>query len=143
MNSIMRLMAPEGQEQPLEKYARFKKDPTAWDKEMDKWGLTKKEKDILHKALDYEYGICASQEDGMSLVQLPELGGHSLAWGDKLRKSIAKKNPKLYKELTEEFYKVVEEKHLSKNFCDYFWKVLIEYQHGYSFNKMEPLYSNI
>ena len=82
----MRLMAPEGQEQPLEKYARFKKDPTAWDKEMDKWGLTKKEKDILHKALDYEYGICASQEDGMSLVQLPELGGHSLAWGDKLRK---------------------------------------------------------
>ena len=130
LNSIMRLMAPEGQEQPLEKYARFKKDPTAWDKEMDKWGLTKKEKDILHKALDYEYGICASQEDGMSLVQLPELGGHSLAWGDKLRKSIAKKNPKLYKELTEEFYKVVEEKHLSKNFCDYFWKVLIEYQHG-------------
>lgn len=143
LNSIMRLMAPEDQEQPLEKYARFKKDSTAWDREMDIWGLTKKEKDILHKALDYEYGICASQEDSMSLVQIPELGGHSLAWGDKLRKSIAKKNPKLYKELTEEFYKVVEEKHLSKNFCDYFWKVLVEYQHGYSFNKMEPLYSNI
>lgn len=63
LNSIMRLMAPEGQEQPLEKYARFKQDPTAWDREMDEWGLTEKEKNILHEALDYEYGICASQED--------------------------------------------------------------------------------
>ena len=55
----------------------------------------------------------------MSLVQLPECGEWDLQWADKLRKAIAKKNPKAYNELEEQFFKRVEEKHLSKKFCDY------------------------
>ena len=97
LNSIMRLMANEkGAEQPLEKYARFKKNPKLWEQEMDKYHLNKSQKELLHSYLDYEYGICASQEDIMSMIQNPELGGWSLKDSDMLRKSIAKKDPKHY-----------------------------------------------
>lgn len=140
LNSIMRLMASEkGAEQPLEKYARFKNNPSLWDREMDKYDLTKEQKDILHKYLDYEYGICASQEDIMSMIQNPELGGWSLKDSDMLRKSIAKKDPKLYEELSKKYYDTVQEKHLNENLCNYFWKVLVNTQRGYSFNLSHTL----
>ena len=50
----------------------------------------------------------------MQLVQMPECGGFNLTWADRLRKSIAKKNPKEFDELTVEYYDNVKEKNLSK-----------------------------
>ena len=135
INSIMRLMASEkGAEQPLEKYARFKYNPFAWDREMDLYQLTAEQKALLHKYLDYEYGICASQEDIMSMIQDPELGGWNLKDADMLRKSIAKKDPKLYELLSEKYFETVKEKNLNVQLCNYFWKVLVNTQRGYSFN---------
>ena len=91
LNSIMRLMAPEkGMEQPLNKFARFKENPEEWEREMDSYHLTIEEKKLLHKYLDYQYGLCASQEDIMSLIQEPTIGGWSLKQADYLRKSVAK-----------------------------------------------------
>ena len=140
LNSIMRLMASEkGAEQPLEKYARFKKTPILWEQEMIEYGLTKEERDILHPYLDYEYGICASQEDIMSMIQDPRLGGWSLKDSDMLRKSIAKKDPKLYEELSKKYFDTVQEKGLSKTLCRYFWEVLVNTQRGYSFNLSHTL----
>ena len=140
LNSIMRLMASEkGSEQPLEKYARFKNNPTLWDKEMIRYNLNQEQRELLHSYLDYEYGICASQEDIMSMIQNPQLGGWSLKDADMLRKSIAKKDPKLYEELSKKYYDTVKEKHLDFNLCNYFWKILVEMQHGYSFNLSHTL----
>ena len=140
LNSIMRLMASEkGAEQPLEKYARFKKTPELWEMEMIEYGLNEEERNILHPYLDYEYGICASQEDIMSMIQDPRLGGWSLKDSDMLRKSIAKKDPKLYEELSMKYFKTVEEKGLSKKLCRYFWEVLVNTQRGYSFNLSHTL----
>lgn len=140
LNSIMRLMASEkGAEQPLEKYARFKKNPKLWDSEMNKYNLTQEQKDLLHHYLDYEYGICASQEDIMSMIQDAELGGWSLKDSDMLRKSIAKKDPKLYEELSKKYYDTVKEKGLDYNLCKYFWTVLVNTQRGYSFNLSHTL----
>ena len=134
LNSIMRLMAPEkGMEQPLNKFARFKENPEEWEREMDSYHLTIEEKKLLHKYLDYQYGLCASQEDIMSLIQEPTIGGWSLKQADYLRKSVAKKDKKLYENLTEEYFKEVEQKGLSKNLCNYFWNVLVATQRGYSF----------
>lgn len=134
LNSIMRLMASEkGAEQPLEKYARFKKNPKLWDQEMNKYHLSEEQKMLLHTYLDYEYGICASQEDIMSMIQNPELGGWSLKDADMLRKSIAKKDPVLYEELSKKYYDTVKEKNLDINLCNYFWNVLVNTQRGYSF----------
>ena len=140
LNSIMRLMASEkGAEQPLEKFARFKQNPKLWDEEMTRYHLTADQKNLLHHYLDYEYGICASQEDIMSMIQDPQLGGWSVGNSDRLRKSIAKKDKKLYEKLTQEYFDTVKEKHLDTNLCNYFWHVLVATQRGYSFNLSHTL----
>lgn len=91
LNSIIRLMAQEkGAETPLSKYARFKDDISLWYKEMDNWGLTKQEQELLKEHLADSYGFAETQESFMMLVQLPECGGFDLNFADRLRKSIAK-----------------------------------------------------
>ena len=90
LNSVIRLQAEEkGAEQPLNKYTRFKNNSKLWIEEMDKYGLTEHEKEILKPIVGNSYGIAECQEKIMLLVQLPECGGYSLGWSDKLRKSVA------------------------------------------------------
>ena len=140
LNSVIRLMAQEkGAEQPLNKYARFKKNISLWYDEMDSYGLTKAEQKLLEPIIKISYGICESQERFMQLVQLPECGGFNLTWADSLRKSIAKKNPAAYEKLQEEYFKTVEEKGLSKNLCNYVWNVLVATSRGYGFNLSHTL----
>ena len=134
LNSTIRLMAQErGGEMPTDKLARFKNDPHEWDKELEMWGLGRKEKEILEPVLGMSYGLCIAQEQFMELVQLPELGGFSLTWADKLRKSIAKKNPADYNKLTKEFYEETEKKGVNQRFAHYVWDVLIAMSKGYGF----------
>ena len=45
-NSLMRLTS-DG-EQPVDKFIRYKNDPLEWEKDMDKYGLTKDERKIVH-----------------------------------------------------------------------------------------------
>ena len=140
LNSVIRLMAQEkGAETPLEKYARFKQNITLWYKEMSDYGLTQKEQDLLKPYLSGSYGICESQEGFMQLVQIPECGGFDLNFADKLRKSIAKKDPTAYEELTKQYFEVVKEKQLSKNLCNYVWNVLVATSRGYGFNLSHTL----
>ena len=134
LNSTIRLMAQEkGGEMPTEKLARFKKDSNAWIEELRSFNLGEKEQNILEPVLGMSYGLCIAQEQFMELVQLPELGGFSLTWADKLRKSIAKKNPKDYEALTKEFFEVTKEKEINQNFAEYVWNVLIAMSRGYGF----------
>ena len=135
LNSVIRLMAAEkGAESPLDKYARFRFNPKDWEREMIQYGLTEEERQILHRELDISDGLSITQEQFMQLVQIPECGGWDLQFADKLRKSIAKKNPKEYEELTKQFFQRVEEKNLSRKFCDYVWNVEIALSRGYGFN---------
>lgn len=136
LNSVIRLMAAEkGAESPLDKYARFRFNPKDWEREMIQYGLTEEERQILHRELDISDGLSITQEQFMQLVQIPECGGWDLQFADKLRKSIAKKNPKEYEELTKQFFQKVEEKNLSRKFCDYVWNVEIALSRGYGFKK--------
>ena len=140
LNSVIRLMAQEkGAEQPLNKFARFKKNINLWYQEMDDYGLTLEEQKILEPIIKLSYGICESQEGFMQLVQMPECGGFDLTWADRLRKSIAKKNPAEYEKLTKEYFEEVEKKGLSKNLCSYVWNVLVATSRGYGFNKSHTL----
>lgn len=135
LNSVIRLMATEkGAESPLDKYARFRFHPNDWEKEMIQYGLNDEERAILHRELDISDGMSITQEQFMQLVQLPECGGWDLQWADRLRKSIAKKNPKEYEQLTTEFFERVKEKHLSEKFCSYVWNVEVALSRGYGFN---------
>ena len=140
LNSTIRLMAQEkGGEMPTDKLARFKADPDEWQREMDRFGLTENDRKVLEPILGMSYGLCIAQEQFMELVQLPELGGFSLTWADKLRKSIAKKNPKEYDALTKEFYDVTKEKGINQRFAHYVWDVLIAMSKGYGFNQSHTL----
>ena len=91
LNSVMRLMAQEeGAEQPLDKYARFKNDITEWYREMDEWGVSKEDQEILKEIIGASSGICEAQEYLVLLTMHPKIGGFSLGWGDRLRKAVAK-----------------------------------------------------
>ena len=140
LNSIIRLMAQEkGGEMPLNKYARFKENIELWYDEMRNFGLTPKEMEILEPLIKGSYGICESQEAFMQLVQIPECGGFDLNFADKLRKAIAKKNPKAYEELTAEYFEKCREKGLSMALCNYVWNVLVATSRGYGFNLSHTL----
>ena len=58
----------------------------------------------------------------------------NLQFADKLRKSIAKKNPKEYEALTKTFFEKVKTEGLDENFCDYVWNTEIALSRGYGFN---------
>ena len=140
LNSIIRLMAQEkGGEMPLNKYARFKNNIQLWYDEMYNFGLKESEMAILEPIIKGSYGICESQEAFMQLVQIPECGGFDLNFADKLRKAIAKKNPKAYDELTKEYFETCREKGLSSNLCHYVWDVLVATSRGYGFNLSHTL----
>ena len=140
LNSIIRLMAQEkGGEMPLNKYARFKDNIELWYDEMRNFGLKDSEMKILEPIIKGSYGICESQEAFMQLVQIPECGGFDLNFADKLRKAIAKKNPKAYDELTKEYFETCREKGLSMALCNYVWNVLVATSRGYGFNLSHTL----
>ena len=140
LNSVIRLMPQEkGAEQPLNKFARFKNDISLWYKEMKDYGLTEEEMKVLEPVVKISYGICESQEKFMELVQLPECGGFNLTWADKLRKSIAKKNPEAFLKLQDEYFKTIKEKQLDEKFCKYVWYVLVCTSKGYGFNASHTL----
>lgn len=134
LNSVMRLMAPEpGAESPLERFGRFKKDIRQWYQEMTNYGLNEHEQAVVRKYAENTYGLLPNQENFMIAVQDPEIAGFDLLWADRLRKSIAKKNPKDYAKLQEEFYQNSAEKKLSSKLCHYVWDVLIAMNRGYGF----------
>ena len=140
LNSAIRLMATEkGGEMPVNKLARFKAHPSDWDYELQKYGLGAEAKEIVQPILNISYGLCIAQEQFMQLVQLPELGGFNLTWADKLRKSIAKKNPAEYEKLTEEYFEKIKERGCDEQLCKYVWNVLIAMSKGYGFNLSHTL----
>lgn len=134
LNAVIRLMSPEpGAEQPVDKFARFKADIYNWYQEMRQWGVDEKYWGMLESIIGISYGMCIQQEQFMMLVQQPEIGGFSLLWADRLRKSIAKKDPKAYDELTQEFFTVTKEKGCDEKLCSYVWNNLIALNRGYGF----------
>lgn len=144
LNSIIRLMAQEkGGEMPIDKYTRFKNNISLWYQEMEDYGLTQAEIEVLKPVLSGSYGVCESQEGFMQLLQIPECGGFDLNFADRVRKSVSKKNAKEYEALTKEYFEECAKKQLSKKLCSYVWNVLVATSRGYSFKNIETLYSNI
>ena len=61
LNSVIRLMAQEkNAEQPLNKFARFKKNINLWYAEMRQYGLTDAEMELLKPLVSGSYGIAES-----------------------------------------------------------------------------------
>lgn len=90
-NAVMRLMGDGSGETPLDRYVRFRNDISQWYKEMDEWGLTQEEQQILEKYLKEKFGNSVEQEDMMQIVQDPRVSNFSLGEANKFRKCVSKK----------------------------------------------------
>lgn len=131
LNSVIRLMAPEkGAEQPLDMWARYRKNIEEWYEEMNTYGLTSEQIDWLKNNSAIIDGVCESQEGLMSLLQDAQLGGNDLSFADKCRKAIAKKQGKLFEECEEFYFKNAEEKKCDMKLVHYVWDVLLKVQRG-------------
>ena len=120
VNSLMRLMS-DGGETPLEKYQRFSNNIENWYNEMKECGLNQEEIQVLEEYLLQNNGICAEQEDLMSISMCEKISGFTMKEANGLRKAVAKKKPKLIQEMKDLFYKKGLELGTRKEMLDYVW----------------------
>ena len=130
VNALIRLMAENGAERPMDKYVRFKTSPQAWEDEMDSYGLTVEEKKVLHRHFDASYGICYSQEQLMLALMDKDICDFDLKASDAARKLIAKKRMDEIPAFKEKVLASAKSKNLGK----YVWDIVIAPSLGYSFS---------
>ncbi len=130
VNALIRLMAEDGAERPMDKYVRFKADPQKWEDEMDSYRLSPHEKELMHKHLDTSYGVCYSQEQMMLILMDDGICGFDLKAADAARKCVAKKKMNEIPAFKEKVLSSAKSPALGK----YVWDVAITPSLGYSFS---------
>lgn len=91
-NGLMRLMTGgPGEEQPLDKYVRFKNNISLWYTEMRNAGLSYEEQKDLEPYFLSSYGVPPSQEQLMRMLMDEKLCGFSLGEANAARKIVGKK----------------------------------------------------
>jgi DNA polymerase III subunit alpha len=143
-NSIMRLMAQDNMELPLDTFVKYKKNLNEWYHEMSLYGLNREHVDILEPHLKVLYGVADSQEAAMMLVMDEKITNFSLNEANSLRKAIAKKDFKVLQKTKEMYYQKGQELGTDMFLLDYVWNVQIGRQIGYSFSILHTMaYSTI
>ena len=133
-NAVMRLAAPDGKEQPLDTYVRYKNNIQEWYDTMKSYQLTETEINIVEKYLKKVSGMATMQEEVMLLVMDNQISDFDMKNANYVRKSIAKKKKKLQEEVKQKFYESGLSLGTSKNLLDYIWNECITPQLGYSFS---------
>ena len=90
VNALIRLMADDGEERPMDRYVRHKAHPEEWEKELDEYGLSDEEKVVLHKHFDSSYGVCYAQEQMMMALMDPGICGFDFKASNQARKIVAR-----------------------------------------------------
>ncbi len=130
-NGLMRLMTSEkGQETPMEKYVRYKKNIDLWYQEMRREGLSPQEMKTLEPYFLKSYGVPPSQEQLMSMLMDKDICGFKLSEANTARKIVGKKQMSKIPELKKKVIEQAKRKELG----DYVWKYGIGPQMGYSFS---------
>ena len=129
-NSIMRLMAQEGMELPLDTFVKYKKDIDKWYHEMRLYGLGPEEIRILEPHLKVLYGVADSQEAAMQLVMDEKITGFTLNEANSLRKAIAKKKADVLIKTKELYYEKGRGLKTNPYLLDYVWNIQIGRQIG-------------
>jgi DNA polymerase-3 subunit alpha len=136
VNGLIRLMTTEkGAESWLDKYTRFKNDRKEIVKEMDRYGLTLKEKIALNRYLEITYGIGISQEQLMKVLMDEDICNFSLKEANKARKVVSKKKMSEIPNLKQK----VKETAKSENLFNYVWDYVVGPGLGYSFSDIHSL----
>lgn len=126
-NSAMRLMATEkGGETPTERIVRMKSDIGQWYVEMDQWGLSEEEVQILKPYYLPTNATPAQQEDMMQILMDEKICNFTLAEANDARKICAKKQMNRIEEL----HNKVLDKASSVILGKYIWETAIKPQMG-------------
>lgn len=132
-NGLMRLTASEkGGETPMEKYIRYKNNIQLWYDEMEKYGLTKEEMDIVSPYFAPSFGVPIAQEDLMRMLMDSNICGFSLGDANTARKIVAKKQTKRVTELQQKIYATASSPALGR----YIWNCGVKPQASYSFSEI-------
>lgn len=134
-NGLMRLTGEEGEERPMDKYARFKNNIKLWYDEMTSCGLTKEEQSALEPYFKDSYGVPPSQEQLMRMLMDPKICHFTLAEANAARKIVGKKQMSKIPELKQ---KVLAQA-ASPKLGAYVWKYGAGPQMGYSFSVIHAL----
>lgn len=132
-NTLIRLQT-DG-EQPVDKFVRYKNNINEWYKDMEDYGLNKEEIKLMEEHLLERNGIMDTQEGIMLAVMDKRIGNSNLAFANKYRKAIAKKNEKAIEECERIFTKNIIENRHSKEFADYIINEQIGLSRRYSFSR--------
>lgn len=136
-NSLMRLSC-DG-EQPMDRYARYKTDPEAWDNDMKAYGLTDEERLTMHDLLDAEGGVCSSQELMMKMTMDKRIAGFDTILANKLRKGCAKKVKDLIDYSKDKLFELGTKLGTSEQLLHYVWDEQIGMQLGYGFSLLHTI----
>ena len=135
-NSLMRLQATDGTEQPIDMFIRYKNNMEIWYQEMRDYGLTEEEIKILREHLDIHKGVNATQEVSMAISADPRITNFSILEQNILRKTIAKPKGAALDELQKLHYSKGEKQGASKTLLDYVWDKCYKLQFSYSFSQL-------
>lgn len=138
-NSLMRLMASDGEEQPIDVFIKFKNNMQLWYEEMKHHGLNEDEVRVMEEHLLKLNGVADTQESVMLLSMDKRVAGFDVKLANKLRKAIAKKSKKDMEEAHQEFFKRGKELGNRETILKYVWDVQIKRQLGYSFSILHTL----
>lgn len=116
----------KGEENPIDKYIRFKNNLSLWYAEMDKFGLTKEEQKVLEPHFKQSYGVPPSQEQMMLMLMDENICGFTLAEGNMARKIVGKKQMSKIPELRDKVLNSAKSQALG----EYVWKCGIGPQMG-------------
>lgn len=135
-NGLMRLMTSEkGAETPMEKYIRFKNNLELWYDEMKRYGLTKKEMDVVTPYFKESYGVPPSQEQMMRMLMDEHICNFSLKDANTARKIVGKKQMSKIPDLKNQVFEQAASSALGR----YIWECGIGPQMGYSFSIIHAL----
>ena len=128
-NTVMRL-STDSEEQPLERYARYKHDLEEWYKDMTNYGLTKEEIEILETHLLHDFGVCGTQESLMAMTLDERISGFTVPDANFIRKIISKKRLKEIPKAKQLFYDKGLALGNRELFLDYIWNEQFSLQLG-------------
>ena len=134
-NGVIRLMAEEGKERPLNKYIRYKNNLSLWYKEMTDNGLTPAEQKVLERYMLKSYGLAISQECIMWSLMDKDICGFTLAEANAARKIISKKKMSKLPKLKEDIMK----KATSPAMGNYVWNFIVMPSAGYGFSDIHSM----
>lgn len=129
-NSLMRLMADDGNEQPIDTYVKYKNNINLWYTDMKQWGLNSNEIKILEPHLLPVFGVADTQEVVMELTMDKNISNFNVVEANKMRKGIAKKDEKILEEVRNMFYSKAKATGTRFELMSYVWEVQIKAQLG-------------